>query len=55
MLYYRYDLVCEQVKMCSFYYINYNVCRLFNFVTGYLTCLLNINFERAYIVLYSLN
>jgi hypothetical protein len=28
---------------------------LLNFATGYLTYLLNINFEHVYIMLYSLN
>jgi hypothetical protein len=44
-------LDCEQVKMCSFYYINYDLCRLLNFATR----LSHIFVEYMYIVLYSLN
>jgi hypothetical protein len=48
-------LDCEQVKICSFYYINYDLFWLLNFATLYLKYLLNINFEHVHIVLYSLN
>jgi hypothetical protein len=48
-------LGCEQVKMCSFCYIKYDLFWLLNFATGYLKYLLNINFEYVYIVFYSLN
>jgi hypothetical protein len=44
-------LGCEQVKMCSFYYINYDLCRLLNFATR----LSHIFVEYVYIMLYSLN
>jgi hypothetical protein len=48
-------LGCEQLKMCSFCYINYDLCQLLNFATGYLTYLLNNNFKHVYIMLYLLN
>jgi hypothetical protein len=48
-------LGCEQVKICSFYYINYDMFWLLILLLGYLKYLLNINFEHVYIVIYSLN
>jgi hypothetical protein len=48
-------LGCEQVKMCSFYNINYDFCDCWTLLLGYLKYLLNINFEYVYIMFHSLN
>jgi hypothetical protein len=48
-------LGCEQVKICLFYDINYDLLWLLNFATSYLKYLLNINFEFVYIVFYLFN